>query len=130
MKPVSNKDVKDGNEKQTETPKKSNFNFRFSSSKLEKRSPSQQSVPSKDGDKSSSSSGSPTEAKSDKVQILELKSKCQDCEKQISFLEDGMRQKNLAMEAFIVVIKQHIKTVSWEYFYVFEVRNNVTKFYP
>ncbi|XP_065059270.1 ankyrin repeat domain-containing protein 26-like isoform X2 [Rhopilema esculentum] len=111
LKPVSNKDVKDGNEKQTETPKKTNFNFRFSSSKLEKRSPSQQSVPSKDEDKSSSSSGSPAQAKSDKVQIQELKSKCQDCEKQISYLEEGMRQKNLAMEAFIVVIKQHIKTI-------------------
>ena len=47
----------------------------------------------------------------DQEKIKELKNKCLDCEKQISDLKNGLNEKNLAMEAFIIVIKQHIKTV-------------------
>ena len=43
--------------------------------------------------------------------IRELKEKCTNCENQINQLKDEFKQKNVAMEAFIVIIKQHIQTV-------------------
>ena len=44
-------------------------------------------------------------------QIKELKVKCLGCEKQINQLKDELKEKNLAMEAFVIIIKQYIKTV-------------------
>jgi len=42
-------------------------------------------------------------------EIKILKARCLDCEKQICDLKNGIDEKNLAMEAFIIVIKQYIQ---------------------
>ncbi len=78
--------------------------------------PRRTSIPVKSpGTKVNKSGGSPAHLQSredDKKKIRELKAKCENCENQINLMREDLKEKNLGMEAFIVVIRQHIQTVS------------------
>ena len=63
-------------------------------------------------DRSENSRGIEPNSKAQEL-IKGLKIKCLDCEKQINLLKDELKEKNLAMEAFLVIIKQYIKTVRY-----------------
>ena len=91
---------------QIETPRKSFEFIKSTTSKQEKQIDSHQPTTLKDKSNVQSKSN-------DQKQIEELKNKCIDCEKQIDGLKVRVNEKNLALEAFIVVIKQHIKTVMY-----------------
>ena len=91
-----------------ETPKKPQVSYKFSASKQEK--PDDVSPLSSGKDRNLSSKAIEPSNKA-KEQIKELKNKCLDCEKKINDLKIGLNEKNLAMEAFVIIIRRYIENV-------------------
>lgn len=96
---------------QVDTPKKSVVTLRTSTAKHEKEDDSHPVAARADKNQHIKSKDANFTGK-EAEEIKALKKKCHDCENRILELKDGFHQKNLAIEAFIIVIKQHIKTVT------------------